>query len=274
MRDTMLSLNNMNIFFTKAKKTDKQELLDLWLLCFDEKPQAAQLFFDNCFQPEISYIASDDGKIISALYLLKGSYNGLQAHYLCGAATHPEYRKKGIMGKLIEFALSDAKSRGDVYSFLFPANEGLYNFYSHFGYENKCVAYIHYTSRDEVAKVSKISDNSQVSDLLVMNEDFTGFAAKYYGIYGAKSIAENDFTAFYDVKDNTAEVFTCLCSKSNFHKLCKKLLEETKAENFVFVLQKQNNSFKNFEKIRHGMVRVLDDKYTIKNEAHIGITLN
>ena len=274
----MLSLNNIDVCFSHAKSSDKQELMDLWILCFDEKYEAAQLFFDNCFQPETAYIASADGKIISALYLLAGDYNGLQSHYLCGAATHPEYRKNGVMGRLIEFALSDAKAKGDVLSFLFPANEGLYDFYSRFGYEKMCTAALCSADREEVEKISqKTSDthkSTKEKNVFIMGEDLTQFSSQYYEVYGVKSIADKDFLAFFSEKANTAEVFTCLCDEADFPRFCKRLLEETTAEDFVFILKEKNSLLKNFKKINHGMLLVLDDKYTIKNDAHIGITLN
>lgn len=274
----MLSLNNIDVCFSHAKKSDKQQLLDLWILCFDEKPEAAQLFFDNCFQPENAYIASTDGKIIAALYLLAGNCNGLQSHYLCGASTHPDYRKKGIMAKLIEFALDDAKAKGDVFSFLFPANEGLYDFYSRFGYEKLCTAVVCYADREELKAISQknpvTNSGTKEKDAFVMSEDLTRFASEYYKVYNAKSITDKDFLVFFNENGNTAEVFTCLCDEADFPRVCKRLLEETEAEKISFILKEKNSLLKNFKKINYGMLLVLDDKYTIKNETHIGITLN
>ena len=274
----MLNQNNVDVCLSHAKTSDKQQLLDLWILCFDEKPEAAQLFFDNCFQPETAYIASADGKIVSALYLLAGDYNGLQSHYLCGASTHPDYRKNGIMARLIEFALEDAKAKGDVISFLFPANKGLYDFYSRFGYEKMCTAAICRADRGEIKAISQKAldapKEAKENNVFVMREDLTQFSSRYYGVYGVKSIVNSDFTVYFSENGDTAEVFTCLCDEADFPKLCKRLLEETKAEKFTFILKKKNSLLKNFKKINHGMLLVLDDKYKIENETHIGITLN
>lgn len=70
--------------------------------------------------------------------LVKGTLNGEKSHYLCGASTDESFRGNGIMSRLIDFALDDAKNNGDVYSLLFPANDGLYGFYTKLGYAPSC----------------------------------------------------------------------------------------------------------------------------------------
>ena len=97
----------MEINFCKPDSSDIKSLKKLWLSSFDEEPKAVDLFFDKCFNAKQTYIAKHGEKIISALYLISASFNGQKAHYLCGASTHKDFRKQGIMSKLIKYALED-----------------------------------------------------------------------------------------------------------------------------------------------------------------------
>ena len=128
----------MSIIFRKAEQADLLKLKALWAEVFDEAEKAVDLFFDKTQDFIHGYLAEENGEPVSALYLLDGSVNGKKAHYLCGAATKSNHRRRGIMGGLLEYSLTDAKNRGDVYSLLYPANSGLYNFYAKFGYTARC----------------------------------------------------------------------------------------------------------------------------------------
>lgn len=58
----------------------------------------------------------------------------LKGLYLCGLATVPEYRGKGLMGDLIEEMNVRAKAMGYSFTCLIPASEGLRKYYSGRGY--------------------------------------------------------------------------------------------------------------------------------------------
>ena len=116
---------------------DKKEMFYKHFL---DSAAGVDLFFENAMQFAEVYCAKSDEKIISALYLIGAHLNGKKAHYIFGVATLPEFRGRGIMGNLMEYALNDAKQNGDVYSLLFPANEKLYDFYAKFGYKANCTA--------------------------------------------------------------------------------------------------------------------------------------
>ena len=103
---------------------DVETLKRLWLKCFYDKEEATELFFKRNKNYTHGYVAADGDIIVSAVYLIDCNLCGKSAHYLCGAATLPEYRNRGIMTELIKFALADAQKRGDCYSVLLPANEG------------------------------------------------------------------------------------------------------------------------------------------------------
>ena len=93
---------------------DFTELKNLWLRVFDENEEALELFFNRNKMSFVPYCSTCNGKIISALYLLPCTLNGENAHYLCGAATAPEYRRRGIASALTSRLALEIISLGKV----------------------------------------------------------------------------------------------------------------------------------------------------------------
>lgn len=128
----------MNEFLTTDSR--RPELKDLYLSCFDEDEQAADIIFSHILSTAFAYSARVDGELAAALYLLPCSLSDggktVKAHYLMGAGTLEKFRGRGLMSGLIKYALKDAERRGDLYSVLEPATPSLYDFYSRFGYRH------------------------------------------------------------------------------------------------------------------------------------------
>lgn len=259
----------MKINFCNPEKSDINSLKELWLLSFDEDKKACDLFFDKCFNAKQTYIAKYGEKIISALYLISASFNGQKAHYLCGASTHKDFRKQGIMSKLIKYALEDSAKSGDKYSFLFPANDNLYNYYKKFGYKENCSAFISEFMRDDLISLEELRFNS--NNILIQNNDFKKFSAEYYSIYNIKSVGSNNYFALFEENGNTAEVFYFDFKENNFKNMVNDILQNTKAEHFIFT---HNRLFNNAQKIRYGMVKPLKSGQAVPTDIYIGITLN
>ena len=116
------------------KNIDKPSVVKLWQECFGDSSEYIMFFLDNC--PEYSCICylNDDALIVSMLFLLDGYLNGQMCKYLYAACTSSDYRRQGIMEKLIEFSKSYASECGASGIFLVPANESLYSYYSKFGF--------------------------------------------------------------------------------------------------------------------------------------------
>ena len=140
----------------RAERQDIPALMELWLCCFEEKPQAAELFFERTMSFTRAYKATVGERLAAALYCVACTLNGKPAHYLCGVATHPDFRRRGIMRQLMEYALADAEKRGDAYSVLFPADEGLYRFYEKLGYECRCRVTQTELKRDGLGECSEV----------------------------------------------------------------------------------------------------------------------
>ncbi len=259
----------MKIDFCNPEKSDINSLKELWLSSFDEDKKACDLFFEKCFSTNNTYVAKYNDKIVSSLYIIESNFSGHKAHYLCGAATHKDFRKQGIMGSLIEFALNCAEKKGDEYSFLFPANDNLYNYYKKFGYKKNCSAFISEFMRDDLISLKELKFNS--NNILIQNNDFKKFSAEYYSIYNIKSVGSNNYFALFEENGNTAEVFYFDFKENNFKNMVNDILQNTKAEHFIFT---HNRLFNNAQKIRYGMVKPLKSGQAVPTDIYIGITLN
>ena len=128
------------VSYHPAAAGDSPVLRALWKRCFEESEQALDCLFAD--MPELAHIykATDGDTLIAAVYLADCTLAGRPAHYLCGVATLPEYRRKGVMTALMAYALDDAKRRGDCCSVLLPADDHLYRYYARLGYERRCTA--------------------------------------------------------------------------------------------------------------------------------------
>lgn len=120
----------------KAVKTQR-ELVKLWSEVFGDEEGYIKLILPYLTHFDC-YAIEEKGEIVSAMYLLpchikcgNKVYNG---RYLYAAATYEKSRKNGYMSTLIREAIEELRDRIDFIS-LVPANEGLYSYYSRFGFE-------------------------------------------------------------------------------------------------------------------------------------------
>lgn len=128
----------------KSNEKIRQGLISLWSEVFGDEKEYAELilpyldFFD-CFA------VCENDELISSLYLLpceiKCGNEIYKGKYLYAAATKEKFRGKGYMAKLINEALLSSKISSDFIS-LVPANEGLYGYYSRFGFETAMSRYV------------------------------------------------------------------------------------------------------------------------------------
>ena len=284
----------MTAEYKKAGTGDIDELKKLWLSCFDDSEEAAKLFFERNKNAYHAYTAILDGKIVSALYLIDCRLCGENAHYLCGAATLPEYRKRGIMSALIEYSLNDAKSRGDRFSVLLPANVGLYRYYSALGYRTSCAVSVARITREQLSGVehqtfdspsavrsrptpAKIEESENLqsgfkkNNFLYWNNNYIRFAIDYYACYGAKTVFNQNALAVFEEENGVCNVFYTIYN--DLKELKSLLLNNTEAKRFVITGKCGEEFFDNSKKEKYGMARALSSK-PLPNDIYIGITLD
>ncbi|MGE4454210.1 MAG: GNAT family N-acetyltransferase [Sphaerochaeta sp.] len=110
----------------RANPSDHQDLKELWLIVFNEEPTFLEHFFATRISYPDIFVAREDGKLVSALHAMSLSYHKqgktYPAHYIVGAATYSDYRRRGIMSKLLEAT----KQAYDHPITLFPAVRPFY----------------------------------------------------------------------------------------------------------------------------------------------------
>ncbi len=118
----------------------KDEIISLWQRSFGDSVEYITFFLNNCPDYEIVGYFTDDS-LVSMFFMLNGEIDGRRCKYLYAACTAPQYRKQGIMEKLINYAKDYYTEKGFEGIFLVPANEKLYSYYSKFGFISSFVKY-------------------------------------------------------------------------------------------------------------------------------------
>ena len=261
----------------EISRSDIPALTQLWIECFEEKREAAELFFERNMSYTHGCLAQDGGKIIAAVYLISRTLCGGQAHYLCGAATLPQYRGRGVMSSLMRFALRGAAERGDLWSVLLPAGEGLYGFYKRFGYAegcSECEITLGCGAPGNISEGEPDLERLQAAcfknNFLYWNNDYIRFAEKYYSCYGVSSAKGKNVFALYERSGDYAEVFYAIYND------IKELKSHLSAEGIRrFTLKGAAGSplFEGCKPEKRGMILPLSDKKP-PERTYIGITLS
>lgn len=115
-------------------------MMKLWKDTFHDNDNYIALIFDNYFDSELCAYEESEGELTAALlgipYLFGNSDNNLKGLYLCGLATRPQYRSRGIMTRLLVAINNKAREEGFAFTFLIPADDGLRKYYRDRDYVN------------------------------------------------------------------------------------------------------------------------------------------
>lgn len=117
----------------------KQEVIDLWRLCFDDTEEFIRFYFDKKYKDEHALVYwNERGDAVAALqmplYPMTFAGTRIQTGYISGACTHPLARARGVMKKLLREAFYVMRDRDVLVSTLIPANEWLFDYYYKMGY--------------------------------------------------------------------------------------------------------------------------------------------
>jgi predicted acetyltransferase len=116
-----------------------EALKELWKQCFPgDNAEFIAFYFDKVYKNEETIIYLEDNKPIASLqiipYSLQLGTNRFQSGYISGAMTHPAFRKKGYMSRLLTASFEVMKEKGYEYAFLIPQEEWLVGYYRKFGF--------------------------------------------------------------------------------------------------------------------------------------------
>ena len=223
-----------------AREEDINSLKELYLACFDEKPEAVELFFERIFKPENCYVCIDGGELIAMVHFLPTKLNGRDARYLYAAATKEEFRGTGIMDGLVKAALSMYAPEVCV---TLPADEHLYNYYRRFKFKEMTVN-VATLGREEALSLAKPYDEQEnvvggycgirksvlKDNFLFWNNNHIDFAFDYYSLYGGIIIKNNYGYAIAVEENGVCEVLEFICADENSPYLLSDLLSQTDCE--------------------------------------------
>ena len=139
-----LILDKMTATLTAQPKETEEEMRvrfetrHLWERSFADPRAFIDLYFREKYRKERNETIERDGHVVSALQKLPYpmTYGGrmLPASYISGACTDENYRKRGLMGNLLDQTHRAMLKENATFSFLIPATAELGTYYSKFGY--------------------------------------------------------------------------------------------------------------------------------------------
>lgn len=119
-----------------ASDNDTKQVRELWDIAFPEEPDFNNWFFENKYKAEYCLILKEDGIIKAMAQLLPYEIKNVgKVSYIYGAATNPDYRRQGLMRRLLNRSFEIDRQRGYAASVLIPQNKPLFDFYERLGYK-------------------------------------------------------------------------------------------------------------------------------------------
>ncbi|MDR0768979.1 MAG: GNAT family N-acetyltransferase [Dysgonamonadaceae bacterium] len=122
----------------------KPALKIMWKCSFPTDTDSfIDFYFREVYKNDETLVYLEDREVVAALqmipYTLKNHSETLQAGYISGAMTHPDFRRRGFMKALMYASFETMRAKHYDYTFLIPQETWLFRFYEKFGY-NVCVS--------------------------------------------------------------------------------------------------------------------------------------
>lgn len=129
----------------------------MWRSLFSDSEAFMSLYFNDVAKEENIRIIEENGRIVSALYMLPYPFSiwgkDVTTSYISGAGTLSEAQGRGLMKRLLLDSFEEMSRRNIPLSTLIPAEPWLYGFYEKSGY----TTVFHYTQ--ENYELKNIRDN-------------------------------------------------------------------------------------------------------------------
>lgn len=110
----------------------------LWREVFGDDDAFIDCFFSNFYRPSRTFLAFEDGRLVSMLYYMdvnaKYFKKKMKCAYLYGVATTLSERRRGHFRRLHEMFLEEISKKKYDMAVVLPENEGLYGLYKSIGY--------------------------------------------------------------------------------------------------------------------------------------------
>lgn len=121
-----------------AEVSDLPGIKMIWNTCFPGDQKFGEWFFKTIWKAERTLVCFEGNKMAAMLQMLPCEFvfgeNRCKATYIYGAATMPEFRRRGLMDKLLNVSFSEDEKWGTPLSVLIPQELWLFDFYRKFSY--------------------------------------------------------------------------------------------------------------------------------------------
>ena len=107
---------------------------ELWTAAFGDDEQFVDSFLMRYYSRRRMLTAECEGRTAAMLHMLPFESELGRSTYIYGVATAPEFRRRGLAGKLIREAMRLIGEQGDEAAFLIPSEEWLHGFYAKYGF--------------------------------------------------------------------------------------------------------------------------------------------
>lgn len=274
-----------------ANESDFKDISLIWQLCFGDSLEYIKMFWNEVAKSHNIIVYRKNNKVVAMYFFLEcetiidGNRN--KSYYLYAAATNPEYRKKGIMSKLIYQGFEIAKDRGIDYIILVPQDEYLYNYYLKFGFKTAFKKNVVEVDKDSINlvsnKISQIKTNSDMLNIrnksleninhLSWDKKILNYSKKEHLFTNGKFVQTPYAYAFYREEKDIVHVKE-ICSKSNYWDVIGEILKQTNANKYVFNLPSNQEIFScDCKQLNVGMIKSLNNKNVDFEDGYIGLTL-
>ena len=124
----------------KAEEDDLGRLKAIWKLCFGDEDNYIDFYFNHRDWRKEMAVLLLDGGVVSMLTMIPADIVGrdgrkTKSSMLYAIATHPQYRKRGLADRLMEWSSRQLLSNQIPVTMLVPAEPELFNFYDGRGYK-------------------------------------------------------------------------------------------------------------------------------------------
>jgi GNAT superfamily N-acetyltransferase len=122
-----------------GEEKDKEALKAMWKECFpDDTEEFTAFYFEQVYKKDETLVYEENNEPVASLQMIPYSFKTgtalSPAAYISGAMTHPGFRRKGYMSRLLNASFAIMQARGYDYTFLIPQDDALFRFYGKFGY--------------------------------------------------------------------------------------------------------------------------------------------
>ncbi len=125
----------MNKIIRCATESDARNIRKLWNECFDDPKEWTDWYFQERLLLKNTYVLELDNQIVSSATLQYYVYNimgkDVLAPNIVGVCTHPNYRKNGYMGEILNHITRELYVKGFAFIVNTPDNPAVYR---KFGY--------------------------------------------------------------------------------------------------------------------------------------------